>query len=249
MTRLRSRAPRGLRAYGKVPRNRGKNLALIASMSLAGMGEAMCVKGAADAKAFEVYVDHFLAPTLQPGQVVVFDNLGAHRPQRIRELIEAKGAEVVFLPSYSPDLNPIEEALSKIKNIPFARWGHALTRCSPKRWQRRSGLSRLRTQLGGSTIAATRSRFNTCECRCEIKAMSSAQNTAAYGASRCTWAASFSAAVARKTWRNTSTIANLRASLLLSRSAHASFRPKHARELPTHPDDPCKTSTPAQTRN
>ena len=117
MTRLRSRAPRGLRAYGKVPRNRGKNLALIASMSLAGMGEAMCVKGAADAKAFEVYVDHFLAPTLQPGQVVVFDNLGAHRPQRIRELIEAKGAEVVFLPSYSPDLNPIEEALSKIKNI------------------------------------------------------------------------------------------------------------------------------------
>ena len=166
MTRLRSRAPRGLRAYGKVPRNRGKNLELIASMSLAEMGEAMCVKGAADAKAFEVYVDHFLAPTLQPGQVVVFDNLGAHRPQRIRELIEAKGAEVVFLPSYSPDLNPIEEALSKIKNIPFARWGHALTRCSPKRWQRRSGLSRLRTQLGGSTIAATRSRFNTCECRC-----------------------------------------------------------------------------------
>ena len=117
MTRLRSRAPRGLRAYGKVPRNRGKNLTLIASMSLHGMGEAMCVKGATDAKAFEVYVDHFLAPTLQPGQVVVFDNLGAHRPQGIRELIEAKGAEVVLLPSYSPDLNPIEEALSKIKNI------------------------------------------------------------------------------------------------------------------------------------
>jgi transposase len=117
MMRLRSRAPRGERAYGKVPRNRGKNLTLIASMSLYGMGEAMCVKGATDAQAFEVYVEHFLAPTLQQGQVVVFDKLGAHKPQRVRELIEERGAEVLFLPSYSPDLNPIEEAFSKIKNI------------------------------------------------------------------------------------------------------------------------------------
>jgi transposase len=117
MMRLRSRAPRGERAYGKVPRNRGKNLTLIASMSLLGMGEAMCVEGATDAKAFEVYVEYFLAPTLQQGQVVVFDNLGAHKPQRVREIIEAKGAEVVFLPSYSPDYNPIEEAFAKIKNI------------------------------------------------------------------------------------------------------------------------------------
>ena len=116
MMRLRSRAPRGERAYGKVPRNRGKNLTLIASMSLDGMGEAMCVEGATDAQAFEVYVEHFLAPTLEEGQVVVFDNLGAHKPQKVRELIEAKGAQVLFLPSYSPDLNPIEEAFSKIKN-------------------------------------------------------------------------------------------------------------------------------------
>ncbi len=63
MDRLRSRAPRGERAYGKVPRNRGKNTTLIASMSLFGMGEAMCIQGATDAKAFEVYVEHFLAPT------------------------------------------------------------------------------------------------------------------------------------------------------------------------------------------
>ncbi len=117
MMRLRSRAPRGERAYGKVPRNRGKNLTLIASMSLLGMGEAMCVEGAIDAKAFEVYVEYFLAPTLQQGQVVVFDNLGAHKPQRVREIIEAKEAEVLFLPSYSPDLNPIEEAFAKIKSI------------------------------------------------------------------------------------------------------------------------------------
>jgi transposase len=117
MDRLRSRAPKGERAYGKVPKNRGKNLTLIASMSLSGMGESMCFEGATDARAFEAYIEHFLAPSLCEGQVVVMDNLGAHRPKRIRELIEARGAELVFVPSYSPDLNPIEQAFSKIKNI------------------------------------------------------------------------------------------------------------------------------------
>jgi transposase len=117
MDRLRSRAPRGERAYGRVPKNRGKNLTLIASMSLSGMGESMCIKGATDAEAFELYVEHFLAPSLREGQVVVMDNLGAHRPKRIRELIEARGAQLVFVPSYSPDLNPIEQAFSKIKSI------------------------------------------------------------------------------------------------------------------------------------
>jgi transposase len=117
MDRLRSRALRGERAYGKVPKNRGKNLTLIASMSLYGMGESMCFEGATDAAAFEVYIEHFLAPSLTEGQVVVMDNLGAHQPKRIRELIEARGVELVFLPSYSPDLNPIEQAFSKIKNI------------------------------------------------------------------------------------------------------------------------------------
>jgi len=117
MDRLRSRAPKGVRAYGRVPKNRGKNLTLIASMSLDGMGESMCVEGATDARAFEAYVEHFLAPSLREGQVVVMDNLGAHRPQKVRELIEARGAELVFVPSYSPDLNPIEQAFSKIKNI------------------------------------------------------------------------------------------------------------------------------------
>jgi len=102
-----------------VPKNRGKNLTLIASMSLYGRGESMCIEEATDAKAFEAYVEHFLAPSLCEGQVVVMDNLGAHRPERIRELIEieARGAELVFVPSYSPDLNPIEQAFSKIKNI------------------------------------------------------------------------------------------------------------------------------------
>ena len=117
MDRLRSRAPKGERAYGKVPRNRGKNTTLIASMSLCGMGESMCVEGATDSEVFEIYVEHFLAAKLREGQVVVLDGLGAHRPKRVRELIEQRGAELVFLPSYSPDLNPIEQAFSKIKNI------------------------------------------------------------------------------------------------------------------------------------
>jgi transposase len=100
-----------------VPKNRGKNLTLIASMSLCGMGGSMCLEGGTDAKAFEAYVEHFLAPSLSEGQVVVMDNLGAHQPRRVRELIEARGAELVFAPSYSPDLDPIEQAFSKIKTI------------------------------------------------------------------------------------------------------------------------------------
>ena len=118
MTRLRARAPRGRRAYGKVPRNRGKNTTLIAAITLEGaMGESMTVEGATDSEAFEAYVEHFLAPTLKKGQVVVLDGLGAHRTQKVRELVEGRGADLVFLPSYSPDMNPIEEAFSKIKTL------------------------------------------------------------------------------------------------------------------------------------
>jgi transposase len=118
MTRLRARAPKGKRAYGKVPRNRGKNTTLIAAITLEeAMGESMTVEGATDSEAFEAYVEHFLAPSLREGQVVVLDKLGAHRTQRVTELIEARGADLVFLPSYSPDMNPIEEAFGKIKQL------------------------------------------------------------------------------------------------------------------------------------
>ena len=118
MRRLRARAPRGERAYGKVPRNRGKNQTLIASVTLeGGMGESVCIEGSTYAELFEAYVQEFLAPTLCAGQVVVLDGLGAHRTDKVRDLVEEQGADLVFLPSYSPDLNPIEEAFSKIKNI------------------------------------------------------------------------------------------------------------------------------------
>ncbi len=118
MTRLYARAPRGKRAYGKVPRNRGKNTTLIAAITLEGaMGESMTVEGATDTEAFEAYVEYFLAPSLCEGQVVVLDGLGAHRTEKVRERVQARGADLVFLPSYSPDLNPIEEAFSKIKAL------------------------------------------------------------------------------------------------------------------------------------
>ena len=118
MTRRYGRAPRGgERAYGSVPRNRGKNTTLLASMSLEGIGAAMAVEGSTTQKVFEAYVERFLAPTLKAGQVVIVDNLGAHKGRKVRELIESRAASVSFLPPYSPDFNPIEEAFSKIKAI------------------------------------------------------------------------------------------------------------------------------------
>jgi transposase len=118
MARRYARAPKGERAYGSVPRNRGKNTTLIASMTLEGaMGEAVAFEGSTKAFVFEAYVERFLAPTLRPGQIVVMDNLSAHKTDRVRQLIEARGAELWFLPAYSPDLNPIEEAFSKIKAL------------------------------------------------------------------------------------------------------------------------------------
>ena len=104
-----SEGKEGLRQGSKEPQ--GKNTTLIAAITLEGaVGESMTVEGATDSEAFEAYVEHFLAPSLCEGQVVL-DRLGAHRPKRIRELIKARGADLVFLPSYSPELNPIEESL------------------------------------------------------------------------------------------------------------------------------------------
>jgi len=81
------------------------------------MGESMTLEGATDALAFEAYVEHVLAPSLCEGQVVVLDKLVAHRTEKVKDLIEERGADLVFLPSYSPDMNPIEEAFSKIKQL------------------------------------------------------------------------------------------------------------------------------------
>jgi transposase len=110
-------APRGQRARCSVPRNRGKNTTLLASMSVEGMGPTLAVEGTTNREVFEAYVERVLAPTLRPGQVVVMDNLSAHKGHKVRELIESRRCELLYLPPYSPDLNPIEEAFSKIKGI------------------------------------------------------------------------------------------------------------------------------------
>ena len=115
---VRAWSRRGERAYCSVPRNRGKNTTLLASMSVEGMGPPLAVEGATTATVFEAYVEKALAPTLRPGQkIVVMDNLSAHKGARVRELVEERGSELLHLPPYSPDMNPIEEAFSKIKGI------------------------------------------------------------------------------------------------------------------------------------
>lgn len=110
-------APVGERVFFKIPRNRGKNTTLLCSLHTQGIGPSMAVEEATTKEVFEAYVEGFLAPTLKPGQVVIMDNLGAHRPRRVRELIEERGCELIYLPPYSPDLNPIEEVFSKVKHL------------------------------------------------------------------------------------------------------------------------------------
>jgi len=115
---LRARAPKGERAFGKAPKNWEKNVTLISSISLkGGMGASMSIEGSADGEAFLPYVEHFLCPSLRRGQIVVMDNLQVHKMKEVRELIEERGCELVFLPSYSPDFNPIEQAFSKVKEL------------------------------------------------------------------------------------------------------------------------------------
>jgi transposase len=86
-------------------------------MTQSGMGEAMAIEGSTTTRVFEAYVERFLVANLQEGQVVILDNLGAHKSERVRELIEARGCKLIFLPAYSPDFNPIEQAFSKIKAL------------------------------------------------------------------------------------------------------------------------------------
>jgi transposase len=92
-------------------------MTLLSSMSVDGMGLSLAVEGATNREVFETYVEQMLAPTLRPAQVVVMDNLTAHKGERIRELIEQRRCELLYLPTYSPGFNPIEEAFSKIKAV------------------------------------------------------------------------------------------------------------------------------------
>ena len=117
MTRTRARGPRGKRIVGKTPHGHWKILSTIAAMTVEGMLTGCAFDGATDTEMFLAFVEHFLVPQLSSGQVVVLDNLPAHKSPKVDRLIESAGARVLRLPAYSPDFNPIEMAIAKIKAL------------------------------------------------------------------------------------------------------------------------------------
>ncbi len=110
-------SPKGERALCSVPRNWGANVTLLASMGAPGMGPCLAVEGPTTREVFQTYLERLLAPSLKPGQVVVMDNLSSHKGGKVKEIIEGKGCQLLYLPPYSPDLNPIEEAFAKLKAL------------------------------------------------------------------------------------------------------------------------------------
>jgi transposase len=117
MTRRYARAPRGVRVHETTPEGNWKILTILGAMSLSGMIATMTIEAATDAEIFLAYLDHVLCPVLRPGNVVVMDNLSSHKVAGVRERIAAVGAELLYLPPYSPDLNPIEKAWAKLKQL------------------------------------------------------------------------------------------------------------------------------------
>lgn len=117
MTRLWGRCSRGQRLIAKVPHGHWKTTTLIAALGIGGVTCSMVVDGAVSADVFEAFVEQVLVPNLRPGDVVIVDNLSSHKRQRTRELIADAGAELTFLPPYSPDFNPIEMIFAKVKQL------------------------------------------------------------------------------------------------------------------------------------
>ncbi len=117
MTRLRGRSLRGERLLAKTPHGHWQTTTLIAALGVEGICCSTTVDGAVNADVFEAFVEQVLVPDLKPGDVVVMDNLSSHKRARTRRLIERAGAELMFLPPYSPDLNPIEMIFSKVKQL------------------------------------------------------------------------------------------------------------------------------------
>ena len=117
MTRLYGRAERGERVTEGVPRNYGKQTSIISAMGLGGPIATMTIEGSVDTLVFNAYVEKVLGPTLEPGDIVVLDNLSAHRASVIEEVVRGKRGEVIWLSPYSPDYSPIEKMWSKMKAI------------------------------------------------------------------------------------------------------------------------------------
>jgi len=117
MARLRGRSLRGERCRASIPHGHWKTTTLVAGLRLEGVVAPMVIDGAMNGNAFTAYAVHFLAPTLAPGDIVIMDNLPAHKVAWAREAIEKAGAKLLFLPPYSPDFNPIEQAFAKLKAL------------------------------------------------------------------------------------------------------------------------------------
>lgn len=115
LTRRYARAPRGVRAIGSVPQNYGQSLTVLAALDSQGMRAALRVPGATDREVFLSFIQQVLGPQLRPGTTVVMDNLAAHKNTDVAEALHKRGAQLCYLPPYSPDYNPIEPAWSKIK--------------------------------------------------------------------------------------------------------------------------------------
>lgn len=129
MTRLRGRAPSGERVGEATPQSHGRMLTVLGAITIEGVLASMTIEEATDGDVFLAYLEQVLCPKLQAGQVVILDNLGAHKVKGVRERIEACGARVVYLPPYSPDFNPIESIWAKVKQAlrsVKARTGEAL---------------------------------------------------------------------------------------------------------------------------
>jgi len=125
MTRLHGRAPRGEQIAEATPQGHWKVLTTLGTMSVRGIEAVMTIESPTDSEVFLAYLDQGLCPKLTPGDVVIMDNLSAHKVRGVRERIEASGAELLYLPPYSPDLNPIEKAWFKLKQ--FLRTAKART--------------------------------------------------------------------------------------------------------------------------
>lgn len=117
LTPTYARAPRGERAYDHAPFNKGANLTTLAVLTTGGLAAAMTVRGAADARTVVTFVRELVVPLLRPGQVLVLDNVATHKGDTLRRLVEGAGCRLRFLPAYSPDLSPIEEAFAQLKAL------------------------------------------------------------------------------------------------------------------------------------
>ena len=117
MAPLRGWAPRGQRLVGKVPHGRWKTMTFLAALRHDRIEAPWLLEGPIDGESFRLYVEKVLVPTLRPGDIVIIDNLGSHKAKRTRQAIRAVGAKLLFLPPYSPDLNPIEQVFAKLKTL------------------------------------------------------------------------------------------------------------------------------------